>query len=265
MRAARVPLLALILVMAAAGCGGDSPTAAAEPAWAAEWQATVDGLRALQRAQEVPDRLVSGLPATLDGSEFDVEEYFAVFEHIDAEPGFVLDYVYRSAPDRGYPVLYVHRADEPGYATWDELEAATGIEATDDGEYLSYLDQIYVVDGTPKGFFELAVLRVMGAQFYLHWHAQADDELVVVTGERLEEVLAPVAAQMGADALEAARAADLTPEITFEGDLATVGITTFTRWGGLQRRTLSMERMFPQRILEEQVEIVAPCDCGITF
>ena len=45
----------------------------------------------------------------------------------------------------------------------------------------------------------------------------------------------------------------------------TVVVASFTRWGGLQRRTLTIERAFPQRILEEQIEVVAPCDCGITF
>jgi hypothetical protein len=109
------------------------------------------------------------------------------------------------------------------------------------------------------------VLRVMGGQFYLHWHVLADDAVVVATRERLEEALSPVAAEMGDAALEAARAADLTPEVTFDGDVATVAVSTFTRWGGLQRRTYTIERMFPQRILEEQVEVVAPCDCGITF
>jgi hypothetical protein len=261
----RAPILALLVTAALTSCGGDAPAATSAPAWAAEWQATPDGLRALQRSQQVPDRLVSDRPPALDGSEFDVEEYFTVFEHIDVEPGFVLDYVYRAGPDRGYPVLYVRRADEPRFTTWDELDAATGIEPSPDGEYLSYLDQVYVVDGTPEGFFEYVVLRLMGGQFYLHWHAQADDTFVVATRGRLEEILAPVAAQMGDDALEAARAADLTPEITFDGDAATVTVATFTRWGGLQRHTFSIERAFPQRIVEERVEVVAPCDCGITF
>jgi hypothetical protein len=245
-------------------CGDDgAPTSDPPPAYAAAWQQIVDDLRSLQNSQGLPNRLLDPEPS-LDGTGFDIEDYFTVFEHIDAEPGFVLDYVYRATPDRGFPVLHIRRADQPGHATYDEYPAATGSDDASQGD-TAYLDQIYVIDGTPKGFFEYVTLRVMGGQFYLFWHAQEMDAQVVATRERLDDLLDSVAELMDDTQLERGRAADPSPMVSFEGDIATVEILVFTRWGGLHRHTYTIERVFPQQILNLQVETVAACDCGYTF
>jgi len=255
-------LLAAALLFSACGDDGavnDDPP----PAFAVSWQQTVDDLLAMQQSQERPEGWEATEPS-LDGTEFDIEGYFDVFEHIDAEPGFVLDYVYRKTPDRGYPVLYIHRADEPGYATYAEYLTATGADPVSQGD-TGYLDQIYVVDGTAKGFFEYVTLRVMGGQFYLFWHAQEMDSRVIATRQSLDAALETVADLMDGAQVELARAADPTPVVTFEGDIATVEILVFTRWGGLHHHIYTIERIFPQQILDVQVQTVAECDCGYTF
>ena len=262
--AARTSIVLLAVALIVSACGDDgAATSDPPPASAVSWQQTVDHLRTLQESQGLPDWLLDP-ELSLDGTEFDIEDYFTVFEHIDAEPGFVLDYVYRATSDRGFPVLYIHRADEPGYATYDEYLAATGADDSSQGD-TGYLDQIYVVDGTPEGFFEYVTLRVMGGRFYLFWHAQEADAQVVATRERLDDLLDSVAGPMDDTQMEQGRAADPSPMVSFEGDIATVEILVFTLWGGLSRHTYTIERVFPQQILDLQVEIVAACDCGPTF
>jgi hypothetical protein len=260
MRALGGVLLALAVVIT--GCGDDDSAASnPSPAWAASWQQTVFALRDLQ-PDEVPDHLLEP-GAARDGSEFDVEEYFAVLDRIGAEPGFTLDYVYRVTADRGFPILYVHREDETGYAGFDEFAAATGASPAQGDA--AYFDQIYVIDGTPEGFFQYVVLHVMGGQFYLHWHAQDDDAGVVVTREALDAALDGVESDMPDAEMEKAREIDPTPRIVYDGDVARVEVHVFTRWGGLLRYSYVIERIFPQRILEFEIETVAACDCSIPY
>jgi hypothetical protein len=266
-----VGLLAAVLV---AACGDDalvtttappssSTTEAPTAPSAAAWQATVDELRALQPRRDIPGHLLEP-SATLDGSEFDVAGYFTVLDRLAAEPGFALDYVYRVTADRGFPILYVRRADQPRYTGYDQFVEATG-RILGQGD-TSYLDQVYVVDGTPEGFFQYVVLAIMGGQFYLYWHAQEDDAIVLTSWQRLEDEISDVAVMMDPDDRESARGADPAPVVSFDEDTATVEVLVFTCFGGLLRHTFTIERVFPQRILDHQVESEAHLEnCGVQY
>lgn len=249
------------------------------------WQATVDRLHRLQQAQAMPDNLRDGVRADTD---FDVMAYFDVLDHLAVEPGLVLDYVYLRSPDRGFPVLYGRRVDEARAPTVEAYLRASGRERVAQGD-LAYLDHVAVtagtVDGAPdgatdgtvdgttdgttdgwaEGFFQYAVLRVMGGQLYLSWHAQEDDAMVVVTQERLAQLLEPVRNQMGESAVAEAQRADLTPRVDVGDDHVVVEVAVFTRWGGLERWRITAERQYPHRIVDETVERVAPCDCGVPY
>jgi hypothetical protein len=264
-------VIAVCLLVASAACGDDgfsadtdatATTAPSQPGYAAEWQRIADDVHALQSDLQRPEHLADPEPA-LDGSEFDAERYFDVLTHIDVEPGFVLDYVYRAAADRGFPVLYTRRADAARYPTYAEFRTGEGRDAgQDDG---GFMEQVYVVDGTPQGFFEYVVLEMVGNHFYLWWHAQEEDDRIVATNERLGEVLDLVAGEMDADDMDRARSVDPTPRVTLDADRATVEVVSFTRWGGLYRTTFTIDRIFPQQILDVTVESLAACDCGLTF
>jgi hypothetical protein len=267
-------LLVCLAAGLVAGCGDDdglitttseaSTPSAAVPDYAAEWQQTVDAFAALQPRRDIPEHLLQE-GAAFDGTEFDVETFFTVLDRIDTEPVFVLDYVYRVTPDRGFPILYIHREDEPGYSGYDEYLAAVGPGSDSQGDR-SYFDQIYVVDGTPEGFFQYVVLHIMGGQFYLHWHAQMDDSEIVVTRERLDEKTAPVLAMMTPADQDRARAHDPTPRISMDDDTATAEVTVFTCWGGVLRHTYTIERVFPQQILDLQTETIAQLEnCGFQY
>lgn len=271
-------VLILCLVAAVASCGEEGFTApvastaapstglpdttAPQAGHVEAWQQVADDLRDLQHGLERPEHLIAAEPV-LDGSEFDVERYFDVLTHIDVEPGFVLDYVYRTSPDRGFPVLYTRRSDAERYLTYAQFEAGTGRDAGQ-GD-LAFMEQVYVVDGTPQGFFEYVVLETVGGQFYLFWHAQEEDDRIIATEERLDEALASVATEMDAEELARARTVDPTPVVILDDDVATVEVVKFTRRGGLYRVTYTIERVFPQRILDRSAESLGYCDCGLTM
>ena len=46
------------------------------------------------------------------------------------------------------------------------------------GETPSYLDYVQT-DDTPESYFQLAVLSMMGSQFYLYWHANYNDSQII--------------------------------------------------------------------------------------
>ena len=103
------------------------------------------------------------------GERFDVNEYFTVLTHLAPEAGYVLDYVYFAPGGDGLPKVYARQEGERPFATYSEYEKA-GVE-----DYLSNIQ----VDGTAEGYYELAVLSIMGEQFYLSWHAEYNDWEVV--------------------------------------------------------------------------------------
>lgn len=255
-------LVALAVTLAGCGDGEAGPLVpAVSPAEAAAWQQTVDDLKDLQRAQGIPDHLWQ--TGIRDGTEFDVQEYLTILDHLSVEAGWALDYGYQAGGDRGYPILYARPADDPPYATYEEYQLA--VAADPDREPVApYLHRI-VLDGTPAGFFQYVVLEVMGGQFYLHWHAGQNDGRIITTRTRLEEIIDGVAGEMGPEAASQGRDADPTPRVSIQDDVAVVQVLVFTRWGGLLRRTYTISREFPHRILGVEVGVVAECDCGIPF
>jgi hypothetical protein len=258
---------ALLLLLTCCGDGGATPLNAitASTQQAESWQQMVYDLRALQDGLETPDHLISS--QTLDGTEFDPQAYFTILDRLEVEPEWVLDFVYCGSLYGGSPTLYSRVADQPRYTTCDGYRDAVGpgsIDQRDSGN----LDHIRVIDGSFEGFFQLVVLRIMGEQFYLHWHAQADDALVVATPEAVTAAVAGVAGEMDEGEAARARAADPTPRISFgtpAGDDLLIEVMVFTRWGGLLRHTYTITREYPHRFLDVQIETVAECDCGITF
>lgn len=255
-------LAALAVTLACCGDGEAGPPApTVTPSEAESWQQTVDDLRDLQKSQQTPDHLWQ--TGIRDGTEFDVQEYFTILDHLSVEAGWVLDYGYQAGGDRGYPILYARPADDPPYATYQEYQLA--VAADPDREPIAPHLHRVVVDGTPEGFFQYVVLEIMGGQFYLHWHAGENDSQIITTQARLQEIIDAVASEMGPEAASQARGTDPTPQVSIQDEVVVVQVSVFTRWGGLLRRTYTISREFPHRILGVEVGVVAECDCGIPF
>jgi len=255
------------------GCGSPSPAAPTptqtsgptKPAICK--QSTIDALSALHRNLELPDYLIKG-SARRPAEEFDANETFSILSHLSMEPGYALDYVYFSESSGGEPILYARPVDQAPYLTYGDFYSATGI-TINTPQRDDYLEHVQV-DGTAEGFFELALFRLMGDQFYLFWHAGYNDATALCDHTGLEALLSDLEESefglpISAEQARQARALDLEPVVEFEEDTVTVAFVFFTRWGGFLQQTYTFEQEFPHRLIEGDATELVPYDCGIAF
>jgi len=192
------------------------------------------------------------------GERFNANEYFTVLSHLALEDGYLLDYVY-FAPDGGdgMPYLYARREGEPAFANYSAYQKA-GVE--------NYLNHIQV-DGTAQGYYELAVLSIMGGQFYLSWHFEYNDWEVVSSRERLAAIIELMNEKyrpLTEEQIEAALHLDVTPSVKFDGDKVRVWVLVFTKWGGFYERVYTIDRDFPHQIIEDEIQLIT-YNCGIVY
>lgn len=251
------------------------PTPAATPDIPSSeaWQATVDALTALQSAGYPPEHLLKE-NAVRTGDEFDVSAYFTVLDHLSMEPGYTLDYVYcyDGSGFAGFPKLYARpdviptrfaSTDTP--PTEDQPPFLTCSDVGGDAD--SYLAHVQI-DGTEEGFFQLALLRVMGGQFYLYWHAGYYDTVVVCDREAVESIISAEGSYgqpFSAEQKRAARAIDPSPIVELGDEVVAVKIVTFSKWGGFTQETYEINRSFPHAIRDSNSEVLVEYDCGIMF
>ena len=251
-----------------------SPTSTPDMPSSEAWQATVDALVALHQSAGYPPEHLLKENAVRTGDEFDVNRYFTVLDHLSMEPGYTLDYVYcyDGSGFAGFPKLYARpdviptksattdtppTGDQPWYLTCSDVGGSAD----------SYLAHVQV-DGTEEGFFQFAVLRLMGGQFYLHWHAGYRDTAVVCDRETVESIISDdgISGQpFSAEQKQAARAIDPAPVVEMEDDVVTVKVVVFSKWGGFERATFRINRSFPYAILGSEFETLVEYDCGIMF
>ncbi len=220
-------------------------------------QDTVDAMSALTGSQQIPENFMADEPLKL-GGEFDPNQYFTVLTHLQMEPGYTLDYVYYYDFMGGYPTLYARPLDQAPYQT-----VSGGSDDLPSDFYLNHVQ----ADGTPESYFELAVLDIMGQQFYLHWHANYNDTQIIADSDGLARLLDGefLGSALPADVRSQARQLDVQPVIEIGEKTVTVSFITFTNWGGFYRATYTMQRDFPHTILDVEWEELVPYDCGIMF
>jgi hypothetical protein len=254
----RLAALAFSLLAANLACSTisqtfQSPTPVGDPAR----QATVDALLALTGGLEFPKHFQEDNPVrTRD--EFDANRYFEVLDHLSMEPGYTLDYVYQFDGLGGYPVLYARPLDAAPFATFSDYSQA----APDD-----YLDHVQT-DDTEEGFFQLAVLRVMGGQFYLYWHAAYFDHEVVADAASLEALITETEEFCGeweSQARRQARALAVAPHVETTADQVTVKAVVFSKWRGFSSRSYTFARSIPHQLLDSAEEVLAEYECNVVF
>ncbi len=119
--------------------------------------AAVEGIRSLWAQYPFPDYFMEE-KAVERGGEFDPMLYFTVLDHLSMEAGYVLDFVYTYDFMGGFPTLFARPETQPPYLSWDTVPA----------ESFRALDYVRT-DGTAAGYLQLAILSIMGEQFYLFW------------------------------------------------------------------------------------------------
>lgn len=233
-------------------------------------QARIDELAALLASVELPRFLPSDPDEEIVKDEywFDVSECLDILTGISTQPGYVLDYVYWINGLGGGPILYCREEQTPALKTFSDLQEEVGDSSI---IYMRrmHLDQL-VTDGTEEGYFDLAVQRLIGTQFYLYWHGGYDDTKIICTRVALERVLVDIHTTPptipDADIIKrAARGLHLEPMVKIEGEQILVSMVTFTKWGGFYRRTFTIKPDFPHHMLQDENTLLVEYDCGYVY
>jgi hypothetical protein len=177
--------------------------------------------------------------------DFDPNRFFTALRHLRMEPGSVLDYGY--VCDRGASgEIY---AGKPQLFAAKAIPRSTGNPSTIRSSPAPDADvfQHVQTDGTAEGFVELAILRIMGNEFYVFWHAIPGSDVVPVCGEKtLRNLLTPLG--VGWVRMHGLRA---QPVIDMNQESVTVSLLTFSDWQGVSRRTFVFRRDVPHTLLGE--------------
>jgi hypothetical protein len=223
----------------------------------------VDGMTALLDDVQLPPEDLQQENATVTADDFDANRFFSTLDQLSVEEGYYLDYVYMFDFMGGRPFLYtLPEADEP-FSTFVDYTQTRAEEQP------NYLDHV-VAEDMPAGYMQLAVLDVMGEQFYLHWHAGYNDWQIICDTETLDELVETLGDPsfgyaLSEDAQKAAREIDVTPTVTLDDDVAEVRAILFTKWGGFYEWTVTIDREVPREVYEYESETLVEYDCGIMF
>lgn len=251
-------LIIVGLCLTTLSCSWDPPTPS-------RYQNTVDAFVSLVRDQGGVPKHLRRVKAVKRKKDFDVNEVFSVLTHLSMQPGYVLDYVYFYTGVGGEPVIYARPVDQKPYRNYSKYEKAEGKTSFRESWHRA-MNRVQV-DGTAEGFFEFAVLRIMGRQFYRYWHASYNDALIICDPAGLEALLSIYDGEkymsLPSDVQEKARALDFQPVVEIGDETVLVRVVIFTNWGGFIRVSYSISRDFPHEVLQEERETLVEYDCGI--
>ena len=221
---------------------------------------SVKGMKLLTENLEFPDYFQQENPVK-QGGEFDPNRYFEVLTHLKMQDGFTLDYVYSFQGIGGQPLLYARPADGKPFQTEKDFRAASP------ASFVSAVE----TDDTPEAYLQLSLLALMGAQFYLYWHAGYNDSQILCGSSDVERMISENAqANFGtplnvSQKLQARAISQPGPAVEIKADRVVVSMVVFTNWGGFIRRTYTINRAFPHTILDVQSETLVEYNCGVMF
>jgi hypothetical protein len=231
-------------------------------------QGVVNNFSSLASWLDVPEHLEKEDAMKTD-QDFNVNQFFTVLDRLSMESGYVLDYVYYFGGIGGEPVLYARKANQLSYKNYSEFNKERKIDSPlSEDEYMNHIQAA----GTPEGFFQLYVMRIMGGQFYLFWHALYDDYRIACNSSDAALYLLHSRSEAGSsqdpsiqDIWTKARQIDFTPVVEMNNTSVRVNAVVFTDWGGFIRRSTTFKKEFPHEILKEDSQVLVPYDCGIVF
>ena len=134
-------------------------------------------------------------------------------------------------------------------------------------DFREYLE----IEDVEVGYFEYAVLNTMANQFYLDWHALYNDTEIVCNSDEVNAIIADISdGSLGnpldlAGQVKARAMKDIEPAVQLTENTAIVEVTLFTKWGGFYRQTYTINRSFPNTIIDTKSENIVPYDCGVMF
>jgi hypothetical protein len=234
-----------------------------------DWQTEVDAIRTMTRNMDIPDQLLDENPISIDRL-FDPNQLLEPLDHLSMEAGYVLDFVYVNDGLGGYPILYARPKTQPSYSNLEEYQQdMADCGETDETPACNYLNFV-ISDGSEEGYFQWVLLRMMGDQFYLFWHANYNDAEIIANKDRLNELVTFIEDTDFGYPFSAAQKLKINlinpiPTVTIKDDHVTVRVVWFTKWGGFIESTYTLSREAPHEVINLEMEELVPYDCGVMF
>ncbi|MEA3327359.1 MAG: hypothetical protein U9R53_08635 [Chloroflexota bacterium] len=224
------------------------------------WQITVDKIRILTRGQSIPQHLIDPEKPATD-QVFDPNLLLEPLNHLSLQPGYTLGFVYDYDGMGGRPILY---AREESAVPNDGHEADQDTPSGED--YLQFIQ----ADGTEEGYFHWVLLRMMGDQFYLYWHAGYNDVEIIASKARLGEVVDELTSTEFGEPLSSSQKRqalriDPAPVVEITEDLVMVRVVWFTKWGGFYEMVTTLTASVPYQVIDTQSQQLIPYDCQVMF
>jgi hypothetical protein len=231
----------------------------------------VDRIRKLRTDFPTPDLLASkGLRA--DG-DFDVNQYFSIFPHLKLEKGLQMDYAYDLSGMGGFPIIYTAPQGTPAFPSFQEYVDYAAKNAPDPSSYKpdehkdDYLAHIQV-DDSPEGYFQFLLMNIIGDQFYLVWHANYNDTVILCDASDMEEVAKEMAGFNLAFPKEInskIKTIDFSPTVKVGETTVFIRLVQFSKWYGFRETEYSIGRKFPHQVAAKPYKSLVEYDCGIKF
>lgn len=221
-------------------------------------------LKAAQKlhGKSTPKALVTKGGA-LDKGDYDPNEFLALFPRLGIASGQALDFVYDYQELGGHPVLYARAAGQAAFSSFAEFKKIypkryfIGDTSRYDPAYLGSI----AADGTPDGFLQLAIMVLIGEQFYIHWHAVYSIFLPILDQQTFDGILGVYKKEDG----EKGRKIDFRPRVTLDGDHARVEYLVFNEWTGIKRVIWTVNRAFPHRLVSVDEKVLLPYKSPLQF
>jgi hypothetical protein len=240
-------------------------------------RADVDGIRSLLTGLSLPEHFAYQREGDFIRHEgdFDPNAFLTVLTHLNMFPNYTLDYIFIDAGLGGYPQLYARLKDYAPYTEPDVYQQSLQM-VTPAPSFFSqldpskaYLDRV-LTDGTPESYLEYLLLANYGDQFYLAWHANYNDSMILCDSSDLillnEEVKTFGDSQtLPADVLSASQKLDLTPTVRMDENQVIIRYVFFSKWAGFIEEIYTLDRTNPYLVINRHTTPLVEYNCGIMF
>ncbi len=171
--------------------------------------------------------------------DFNVNKYLKFLDRLKLQNGYELDYVYDLTSLDGRPYLYCRKENSERavilldlYEMYGELKSR--IRKNECNAYLKHIE----TDGSREAFIQLAVLNLIGAQFYLHWHSNYNDTMIL---------------------------SRIPAWVTFYPNEVSVSLLIYTQFGGVKLYSTTLKRSFPHEFISESKTTILPISRGFRY
>jgi len=208
-------------------------------------------------------------PLDRDNTGYEPMHRFALLSHLRPPAGRVLDWLHTGGRN-GHPFLYWRDADAAPHTHTEQLKAEPGWRR--DQEMRQAVAEPVQTDGSPEGWLQLVLLRLLAGNTLVRWHSAYNSVALICSQDELlsqvewQSAGKSITQNMNAATARAALALDVTPTVDLsDPHTACVGITRFTPWGGFYRQSWAMNRQGPHALrLEGEVQQLR-YHCGVVF